>query len=90
METVHSDLILHVIDVSDPRMYEKISTVEEILRELGIGTKKQIYVFNKIDLIKKISKKILSEKYCAYYPQFVSAKLGKGCNQLISVIEKSF
>lgn len=50
-ETVEADLILHVIDVSDPELHQKIEVVEEILDQLGLHDKPKIYIFNKIDLI---------------------------------------
>lgn len=50
-ETIEADLILHVIDVSDPEIHKKISVVEEILSQLGLQDKPKIYVFNKVDLI---------------------------------------
>jgi GTPase len=51
-ETVHADLLLHVIDISDPQIERKIQCVEDILTELGAGDNQKIYVFNKIDLIR--------------------------------------
>lgn len=50
-ETIEADLIMHVIDLSDPEMETKIDVVEEILNEMGLSKKEKIYVFNKIDLI---------------------------------------
>ncbi len=50
-ETVEADLILHVIDISDPEMHEKIEVVEDILKQLGLSDKPKVYGFNKIDLI---------------------------------------
>ena len=49
MESVHADLLIHVIDASDSRMYEKIQTVQEILTELGISDKPILNVYNKAD-----------------------------------------
>ncbi len=45
----NADLLLHVIDVSDPDYEEKVSTVENIINNLGFGHIKNIYVFNKSD-----------------------------------------
>ncbi|MDX9971111.1 MAG: GTPase HflX [Candidatus Gracilibacteria bacterium] len=50
-ETLESDIILHVIDLTDPEFELKIDIVEEIVAELGMSDKKKIYVFNKIDLL---------------------------------------
>jgi GTP-binding protein HflX len=51
MESVHADLLLHVIDISDPKMHEKITIVENILNELGVVKKNKIYVLNMIDAV---------------------------------------
>ena len=46
-ETIEADLLLHVIDISDPKMNGKIKTVNEILAQIDALTKPSIYVFNK-------------------------------------------
>lgn len=50
-ETVESDLILHVIDINDPDIHEKIVIVEKILNQLGLENKPKLYVFNKVDTL---------------------------------------
>ncbi|MDD5456615.1 MAG: GTPase HflX [Candidatus Margulisbacteria bacterium] len=52
-EVFISDLLLQVIDVSDPNHSAHIEAVNEILRELGIDNKPTIKVYNKMDLIKE-------------------------------------
>jgi GTPase len=44
-----ADLLLHVVDASDPRHDERIAAVEGILRDLGLGEKRSVLVMNKID-----------------------------------------
>src|SRR5512147_2684264 len=44
-----ADLLLHVVDASDPRHDEQIEAVEAILRDLGLGGKPRVLVMNKID-----------------------------------------
>jgi GTP-binding protein HflX len=44
-----ADLLLHVVDASDPRHDERIAAVEEILRGLDLGEKRRVVVMNKID-----------------------------------------
>ncbi|HET7753162.1 MAG TPA: GTPase HflX [Anaeromyxobacteraceae bacterium] len=44
-----ADLLLHVIDASDPRLDEQVAAVEEILRDLGLLEKRRLLVFNKAD-----------------------------------------
>ena len=88
METANADLLLQVIDISDPLIKDKITVVEEILRNLGIETKKQIYIFNKIDIAKKVNRIDLEKQYRAFHPQFISAKNKAGISPLIEAIEK--
>lgn len=50
-ETADADLLLHVVDASDPARDQQIATTEELLGELGLASIPRIVVFNKIDLI---------------------------------------
>jgi GTP-binding protein HflX len=49
-ETQQADLLLHVIDVSDPNWRENVFSVQKVLDELGVNEIPIIQVFNKIDL----------------------------------------
>ena len=49
-ELVDADLLLHVIDCSDPSFHEHISVTEKMIAELGAGDIPVIYVYNKADL----------------------------------------
>ncbi len=51
-DSIESDLLLHVIDASDPFIDERISIVNHILDEIG-AKQKRIMLFNKIDLLDK-------------------------------------
>lgn len=44
-----ADLLLHVVDCSNPRFREQITNVEEILAELGLADKERLLIFNKSD-----------------------------------------
>ena len=48
-ELADADLLLHVVDAADPRRDQQVRAVETILRELELGGKKRLLVFNKID-----------------------------------------
>lgn len=48
-EVLEADLLLHVVDASSPQFQEQISSVEDVLKELGALNKKTIIVFNKMD-----------------------------------------
>ncbi|MFA6058651.1 MAG: ribosome rescue GTPase HflX [Taibaiella sp.] len=52
-ETRDADLLLHVIDVSDPRRDEKITHVNDVLAQIDADQVLQIQVFNKIDLLEE-------------------------------------
>lgn len=85
MESVHADILLHVIDVTDSSLHDKIKVVESILEELGIGAVKRIYVFNKSDALgegKKERIEKLREQYHMYQPLFISAKKKEGIEQI--------
>ena len=88
MESIHADLLLHVIDITDDDMHRKISAVEEVLGSLNIRNKKRVYIFNKIDAVNNINKNLISEEYNDFYPQFISIKQNAGTENLLKVIEE--
>jgi GTP-binding protein HflX len=49
-EARDADLLLHVVDASDPRRAERIEQVREVLRGIGAGEIRELVVFNKIDV----------------------------------------
>ena len=80
-EVKEADLILHVIDISDPRVLEKTKVVEEILDELGCGDKPRINVLNKIDEVRT--------KHFADLPKdsvMISALKRQGIENLINLV----
>jgi GTP-binding protein HflX len=48
-ETIHADLLLHVVDASSPVRMEQIEQVNLVLQEIGADHIPQILVWNKID-----------------------------------------
>jgi len=50
-EVVEADLILHVIDVSDPDRDEKQRVVLDVLKDIGAGGHRLLTVYNKADLL---------------------------------------
>jgi GTPase len=85
LESIHADLILLVVDVSDPEKDFKIKIVEEILTEIKVESVRMVYVFNKIDLV-KIDKKIIENKYSDHPSVFVSVKKHQGLDKLEKII----
>ncbi len=51
-----ADLLLHVVDASNPRFEAHIAQVNRILEELELGDKQQLLIFNKSDLLKDMKK----------------------------------
>jgi GTP-binding protein HflX len=49
-EARDADLLLHVVDASDPLRDERIDQVREVLRGIGAGEIRELVVLNKIDL----------------------------------------
>ncbi len=81
-ETIHSDLILHVIDAFDLDMDWKVEVADRIIKNLHCKTKKIIYVFNKIDLLQEDQIELLRNKYQKYSPIFISAKEKRNLDRL--------
>lgn len=80
-----ADLLLHVVDVSNPLKENHINTVNKILEDMNI-IKDTIYVFNKYDLFFEEEEKVyLKNKYNPSF--FVSAKTGENINLLLDKIK---
>lgn len=88
MESIHANLLIHVIDASDFRMHENVDVVDEVIRDLGIEDKEKIYVFNKSDMMNTFSREEIKEHYKEHTPLFISAKTGEGIPELLAEIEK--
>jgi len=51
LEARDADLLLHVVDASDPERVARIAQVDEVLAGIGAGDLRQLLVFNKIDRV---------------------------------------
>ena len=51
-DTVEADLLIHVVDVSNPNFKEQIEVVNGVLKEIKADSIPQILVYNKIDKLK--------------------------------------
>src|SRR5512135_653038 len=49
-ELTDADLLMHVVDISNPNFEQQMRSVEKILDELGLDDKDRLVVFNKADL----------------------------------------
>ena len=89
MEAQDAELLLHVIDASDPKMDEKMMVVEDILEQLHMLDKKVIYVFNKIDMLSKPEIVALLERFDEKDPVFISAEDLVGLDYLMEQIQEA-
>ncbi len=61
-ELESADLLLHVIDISNPLYNEQINSVEKILSDLNLSLIPTIYVFNKKDKLNEEKLEIIKNK----------------------------
>jgi GTP-binding protein HflX len=80
-EARDADLLLHVVDASDPLRNERIEQVREVLRGIGAGEIRELLVFNKIDLSADEPRTILGADGVASQA-WVSAVSGAGLDGL--------
>lgn len=74
-EAIYSDIIIHVVDASDPQMDTKMKIVYDTLRSLKVENKPVITLFNKCDiLMEDIVLSDLNAEKCIR----ISAKTGQG------------
>jgi GTP-binding protein HflX len=64
-ELEDAELLVHLVDASNPRFEQHIASVERILQELDLGKKRQLLVFNKIDRITAEEAENLRVRYSA-------------------------
>ena len=82
-EAIDADLLLHVVDASNPAHPEQIQQVQKVLREIGAENVPQVLIFNKLDAIDPERRpQALSDSYELDGEQiprfFVSASKGMG------------
>ena len=89
-EARYSDVILHVVDASDPNWDDHVATVYTTLRQLNIDDEKGrpvITVFNKIDKLPEDADQSSIKDLRADRMVYMSARTGAGIPELLSVIE---
>jgi GTP-binding protein HflX len=85
-EIKYSDVLIHLVDASDPYLEEKMKASERVLEEIGADKIPRILVFNKIDLCPRERIETLKWKY----PEalFISAEKRIGLDQLLDTLEE--
>lgn len=84
-EAKYADILIHVVDASNPHMDEQMYVVYETLRELGVEQKKVITLFNKQD---KVPETETFRDFKADYVLKISARTGLGLEELKQTLEE--
>lgn len=87
-ELESAELLIHVVDISQPDFGRQIEAVKTILQDLNLLDKPQILVFNKCDFFKK--EESLLQDLLSEWPEAitVSAKTGSGLTRLAAKIKE--
>jgi GTP-binding protein HflX len=88
-ETIHADVLLHVVDASSGVRLDQIDQVNEVLREIGADTVRQVLVFNKIDAVPELEARkdaVERDEYGNISRVFLSARTGQGLDSLRAAI----
>ncbi len=84
-EAKYADLIIHVVDASNPQREKQMQIVYETLQNLGVSGKKVITLFNKQD---KLQEQENMKDFKADYTLKISAATGTGLEQLKEILEE--
>lgn len=85
-EAKYSDIIIHMVDSSNPQMEAHMKTVYETLDNLGVGDKPVITVFNKQDKLEDEGAIFRDSR--ADYLVNASIKQGKGIDKILQDVEE--
>ncbi|MGI9087185.1 MAG: GTPase HflX [Chthoniobacterales bacterium] len=85
-EVSEADLLIHVVDLSHPRVDEHIEAVNQVTKELGAFSKQTLFVFNKVDALPNDD---LVASYRRRFPGSVaiSARTGAGVADLVQALQ---
>lgn len=83
-EAVFADIIIILIDATDPEQIEKTAVCEKLLNDLGAGGKPTLFVYNKSDLLENHKGILDSDNNTV----FISAASGDGIEKLVLRLEE--
>jgi GTP-binding protein HflX len=85
-ETIHADLLLHVVDASSTAALGQVEAVDGVLASLGLADRREILLLNKMDLVTDHS---IVSMLSIRYPEAmsISAKTGAGLDVLTRRVE---
>lgn len=84
-EAKYADLILHVVDASNPRMDRQMHVVYDTLEQLGVRNKTVVTLFNKQD---RLENPPVLRDLRADHTENISARTGEGLDELRSLLEE--
>ncbi len=87
-EVNEADLLIHIVDLSHPRVDEQMEAVDAVIKEIEAFGKQTLIVFNKIDHLKN---RELADIYAKRFPGSVaiSARSGEGMGNLVQALENA-
>ena len=87
-EVSEADLLIHIVDLSHPRVDEQMDAVDAVIKEIDAFGKQTLIVFNKIDHLKN---RELADIYVKRFPGSVaiSARTGEGMANLVQALENA-
>src|SRR6201984_427577 len=87
-ELSEADLLIHVVDLSHPRVDEQMAAVDSVIKEPDAFGKQTLIAFNKIDLLENPD---LASIYCRRFPYSVaiSAKSGQGIDRFVDALQSA-
>jgi GTP-binding protein HflX len=85
-EVSEADLLIHIADLSHPRVDEQMEAVDRVIKELDAYGKQTLIVFNKID---NLPNREMIDSYLKRFPGSVaiSARTGERVNELVQALE---
>lgn len=86
-ETIHADLLIHVVDAASPVRMAQIEQVNMVLKEIGADHIPQILVWNKID-VSGLEPALERDEYDKIHRVFVSSLTGAGLDILRNAISE--
>ena len=84
-ETAQADMLLHVVDVSNPCYGDQIAEVNKVLAEIGAADIPQVLVLNKIDVV-EMPAGVQRDDYGRIARVFLSAQTGEGLEDLRTLL----
>jgi GTPase len=81
-ETKQADLLLHVVDATDPERLQKITQVNQVLKEIDAQDVPQVLIYNKIDGLKDETAHLEHDESGKIHRVWLSAMTGAGLELL--------